>query len=171
MIFDVIINLRGQCGWVPHWVTVQFHATHGCWKWVLLRIFDRCAAKTCIFSYATRSESGEPKMEFMPTPRFGPNGASGFTVNVNNWSIFFHLVVCFCKVIFSFPYLKGWEGNFAREGVVNLQLRIFPADNDILFVSTSHPKKGLFLKFKDVRDCNYSELGFHLWRFQLPSFG
>ena len=25
---------------------------------ILLRIFDQCAAKTCIFSYATRSESG-----------------------------------------------------------------------------------------------------------------
>ena len=44
----------------------------------LLKIFDRCAAKTCIFTYATRSESGGGGgMEFMPTPRFGPNGASG----------------------------------------------------------------------------------------------
>ena len=44
----------------------------------LLRIFDRSAAKTRIFSYATRRESGGGgKMEFMPTPRLGPNGASG----------------------------------------------------------------------------------------------
>ena len=42
----------------------------------LLRIFDWYAAKTWIFSYATRIESGRGKMEFMPTPRFGPNGAS-----------------------------------------------------------------------------------------------
>ena len=38
----------------------------------LLRIFDRCAAKTRI------KFGGGGKMEFMPTPRFGPNGASGF---------------------------------------------------------------------------------------------
>ena len=43
----------------------------------LLRIFDRCAAKTRIFSYATRGESGGGgKMKFSPIPRFGPNGAS-----------------------------------------------------------------------------------------------
>ena len=42
----------------------------------LLTIIDRRAAKTCIFSYATRSESGGGgKIEFMPTPRFGPKGA------------------------------------------------------------------------------------------------
>ena len=42
----------------------------------LLGIFDRCAAKTHIFSYAKRSELGEgAKMELMPTPRFGLNGA------------------------------------------------------------------------------------------------
>jgi len=42
----------------------------------LLRIFDQCAAKTRIFSYATQSKSRGAKMEFMPTPIFGPNGAS-----------------------------------------------------------------------------------------------
>ena len=40
----------------------------------LLRIFDRCAAKTRIFSDV--KVGGGAKMEFMPTPRFGPNGAS-----------------------------------------------------------------------------------------------
>ena len=39
----------------------------------LLRIFDRCAAKTHLFSYM---KVGGTKMKFMPTPRFGPNGAS-----------------------------------------------------------------------------------------------
>ena len=41
----------------------------------LLRKFDRCAAKTRIFSYV---KVGGPKMEIMPTPRFGPNGASAW---------------------------------------------------------------------------------------------
>ena len=40
----------------------------------LLRIFDQSNAKTRIFSY---TKVGGSKMEFMPTPRIGPNGASG----------------------------------------------------------------------------------------------
>ena len=43
----------------------------------LLRIFDQCAAKTRIF--LTRHKVNRVnQMEFMPTPRFPPNGASAF---------------------------------------------------------------------------------------------
>ena len=43
----------------------------------LLRIFDQCAAKTRIFLTRHKvNRGGGGQMEFMPTPRFRPNGAS-----------------------------------------------------------------------------------------------
>ena len=44
-----------------------------------LRILYRCAAETHIFSYL---KVGGPEKEFMPTPRFGPNGASALFSNI-----------------------------------------------------------------------------------------
>ena len=48
----------------------------------LLRIFDQCAAKTRIFLTRHKVNRGGGQMEFMPTPRFGPNGASAFDVAI-----------------------------------------------------------------------------------------
>ena len=58
------------------WLQYIFKQHMGAENTFLLRIFDQCAAKSRIFLTRHKvNRGGGGQMDFMPTPRFGPNGA------------------------------------------------------------------------------------------------